>query len=113
MPPSAETRSSVVPPRPSLSIIGRAARRIEARFSAMRSLRGSSARHFLESTSCIRYDFVLYHSYDTILYRLITMKVCDAQPYQPDAKWSGTMSIAAIVNGITALAFTAAGLANL
>jgi len=41
------------------------------------------------------------------------MKVCDAQPYQPDAKWSGTMSIAAIVNGITALAFTAAGLANL
>ena len=48
MPPSAATRSSVVPPSPSLSMIGRAARRIAARVSAMRSLRGSSSRHFLE-----------------------------------------------------------------
>jgi hypothetical protein len=60
MPPSAATRSSVVPPSPSLSMIGRAARRIAARVSAMRNRRGSSARHFLELWGCMRYDSVLY-----------------------------------------------------
>jgi hypothetical protein len=41
-------------------MIGRAALRIAARVSAMRNLRGSSARHFLEVWACMRYDFVLY-----------------------------------------------------
>src|ERR1700743_699382 len=137
MPPSDATRSSVVPPSPSLSMIGRAARRIAARVSAMRNLRGSSARHFLEFLACIRYGSVSYHGYDTIVYRLVATELPHAQPVRPspsvrrpyaqprpwplrraerrhsNARRSSAINISLVVNGATAIAFTAAGFVNL
>src|SRR5277367_6073104 len=74
MPLSAATRSRLAPTQPSRRKMGHAASRIAARFSAIRSRRGSLSFHPRKcrpsNAPCIRYGAVLHDLYDTIPSRL-------------------------------------------